>query len=103
MSDRWVKAATLADIPEEGFGLAASADGLDIALFRSGDDIFALENLCPHLGFPLSEGIVQAGEVICSWHGWHVRLSDGQCPRETERARVYPCEVRGPDVYVKIS
>src|SRR5678815_5168900 len=81
---------------------AVRADGLDIALFRWNDHVYAIENLCPHLGFPLSEGIMQMGEVICSWHGWHVRLEDGTCRREREKAKVWECEVREGEIFVKI-
>ena len=44
---------------------------------------------------------MQAGEVICSWHGWHVRLEDGTCRRERERAKVWECRVQGDEVFVK--
>lgn len=99
---QWVRVAKLDELPTEGLGHAVKAEGLALALFRWNDSVYAIEDLCPHLGFPLSEGIMQAGEVICSWHGWHVRLEDGTCRRERERAKVYACEVRGGDVYVEI-
>ena len=102
VSDKWVRVASLSDIPTEGLGHAVKVEGLDIALFRWNDQVYAIEDLCPHLGFPLSEGIMQAGEVICSWHGWHVRLEDGTCRRERERAKVWECEVREGEVFVKI-
>ena len=102
MADKWVRVASLSDVPAEGIGHAVKAEGLDIALFRWNDSVYAIEDLCPHLGFPLSEGIMQLGEIICSWHGWHVRLEDGTCRRERERAKVFACEVRDGDVYVKI-
>jgi nitrite reductase/ring-hydroxylating ferredoxin subunit len=92
----------LSDLPTEGIGHAVKASGLDLALFKWDDKIYAIEDLCPHLGFPLSEGIMQNGEVICSWHGWRVRLDDGTCRRERDRAKVYPCEVRGEEVYVRV-
>src|SRR5687768_18005561 len=43
----------------DGLGFAVKADGIGIALFRWEGRIHAIEDLCPHLGFPLSEGIVQ--------------------------------------------
>jgi nitrite reductase/ring-hydroxylating ferredoxin subunit len=102
VSDKWLRVASLNELPSEGIGHAVKADGLDIALFRWNDRVYAIEDLCPHLGFPLSEGIMQMGEVICSWHGWHVRLEDGTCRRERERAKVWECEVRDSDVFVKV-
>jgi len=102
VSDKWVRVASVAELPSEGIGHAVKAEGLDIALFRWNEGVYAIEDLCPHLGFPLSEGIMQTGEVICSWHGWHVRLEDGSCRRERERAKVWKCEVREGQVFVRL-
>ena len=98
----WVRAADLSELPTEGLGYAVRVSGLQIALFRWEDRIYAVEDLCPHLGFPLSEGVMQSGEVICSWHGWHVRLEDGTCRRERERAKVFKVELRDLEIYVLI-
>jgi nitrite reductase/ring-hydroxylating ferredoxin subunit len=98
----WVRVADLSEIPTEGLGYPVKAEGLELAIFRWNERLFAVEDLCPHMGFPLSEGIMQNGEVICSWHGWHVRLEDGSCRRDRERAKVYPCEVHGTEVWVKL-
>jgi nitrite reductase/ring-hydroxylating ferredoxin subunit len=102
VGDKWVRVASVVELPSEGIGHAVKAEGLDIALFRWNERVYAIEDLCPHLGFPLSEGIMQTGEVICSWHGWHVRLEDGSCRRERERAKVWECEVREGEVFVRI-
>ena len=98
----WVRAAAASELPTEGLGHPIKVAGLQIALFKWEEGIFAIEDLCPHLGFPLSEGVMQSGEVICSWHGWRIRLNDGSCRRERERAKVFPAEVRGDDVFVLI-
>jgi nitrite reductase/ring-hydroxylating ferredoxin subunit len=102
VGDKWVRVASMVELPSEGIGHAVKAEGLDIALFRWNERVYAIEDLCPHLGFPLSEGIMQTGEVICSWHGWHVRLEDGSCRRERERAKVWECEVREGQIFVRI-
>ncbi len=102
MELKWMKAASVEEIPEDGAGHEVKIDGLDIALFQWDQTFYALENFCPHLGFPLTEGAVEDGAVICGWHGWHIRLSDGGCRKERENARTYPVEVRGEAVYVQI-
>ena len=102
MSSKWVRVASLSELPSEGLGHAVKVERLDLPLFQWDERVYAIEDLCPHLGFPLSVGIMQAGEVICSWHGWHVRLEDGTCRREREKAKVWEVDVRGEDVFVKI-
>ena len=32
--------------------------------------VFALKDICPHRGMPLSEGRFDKGEVECCYHGW---------------------------------
>jgi nitrite reductase (NADH) small subunit len=98
----WVRVAGISEIPTEGIGLAVKAEGLGIAIFRWNDRLYAIEDLCPHLGFPLSEGMMLSGVVVCGWHGWRVRLEDGACGREPSCTKVFPCEVRNGEVYVRI-
>lgn len=98
----WIRVARLSEIPSEGLGHPVKADGLGIAIFRHDDQLYAIEDMCPHLGFPLSEGVMQDGVVTCGWHGWHIRLKDGVCGREKVGTKVFPCEVRDGDVYVKL-
>ena len=100
--NKWVRAASVEEVPEDGMGYGVQIEGLDIALFQWDQIFYALENFCPHLGFPLTEGMVQNGEVICGWHGWHVRLSNGSCRRESATAKTYGCEVRGRHLFVEI-
>jgi len=77
VSDNWLRVANLSELPTEGLGHACKGPRPGPRSFSLNDRVYAIEDLCPHLGFPLSEGIMQTGEVICSWHGWHVRLEDG--------------------------
>jgi nitrite reductase (NADH) small subunit len=99
---KWVRVGSVADVPEDGMGHSVTIDGQDIALFQWDQTFYALENLCPHLGFPLTEGIAQDGNIICGWHGWRIRLEDGSCQGKTLTAPTFPCEVRGDDLYLKI-
>ncbi|QGF22402.1 non-heme iron oxygenase ferredoxin subunit [Raineyella fluvialis] len=49
----------------------------DIAVFRVGDDYFALDDMCTHQEALLSRGWVEEGEVVCPLHLARFRLSDG--------------------------
>ena len=101
--NKWVRAASLEEVPDDGSGHEVQIEGLEIALFQWDQAFYAIENLCPHLGFPLTEGMVQNGEVVCGWHGWHIRLLDGTCSKKEAKARTYKCEVRKNDLFVNIS
>jgi len=75
-----------------------------VAVFRSGDAVVAFEDVCPHAGAPLSEGVCKDGEVVCSWHGFRFDAATGECrlfagaPSATPRA----VKIEGGRVFVAI-
>lgn len=58
-------------------GKSVCVGGKPIAVFREGDAFFAIDDVCPHMGAPLSGGYVENGIVTCPWHAWRFRLHDG--------------------------
>jgi nitrite reductase (NADH) small subunit len=78
MSSDWLDIGTLNDIPRRAARVVKTARG-DIAIFRTMDDqIFALDDKCPHKGGPLSQGIVQGESVTCPLHNWVISLKTGE-------------------------
>lgn len=95
----------LTDLPD-GRGTIIRAEGRAIALFRVGEAVFALDNVCPHWGGPLGEGAVNVDrmEVTCPWHGFRFDLRTGGNVLSDVRnaATVYPVEIRDGDIFVTI-
>ena len=58
----------LADLPE-GRGRFVCQAGYDLALFRFGDTVYAIDDACPHAGASLSSGRVEGRRVVCRAHG----------------------------------
>lgn len=48
-----------------------------VLLARYQGQVYALTEICSHLGGPLAEGTLEDGCVICPWHGSRFRLKDG--------------------------
>jgi nitrite reductase (NADH) small subunit len=48
-----------------------------VAIFKIGQEYYALDNVCLHRGGPLGEGTLEGYEVICPWHGWTYDVRDG--------------------------
>jgi nitrite reductase (NADH) small subunit len=93
----------VADIPPLGARVVKSACG-DIALFRNAEDeVFALDDKCPHKGGPLSQGIVYGRKVACPLHNWNVQLEDG-CAVAPDQgcAKTYPIKIEGGAIYLRI-
>ena len=80
-----------------------SDGGPGVALFCTGDRIYAVDNRCPHMGFPLSRGTVQNGILTCHWH--HARFdleSGGTFDPFADDVRVYPTRIVDGDVWVNL-
>lgn len=83
--DGYVIAADSAAV-REGRGLVVQVGNHEVALFRAGDEIHAIDNACPHAGGPLGEGTVADGCVICPLHEWKFDLCTGAGVEPTRAA-----------------
>ena len=54
-------------------------DGTEVALFNVGGKFHAIENFCPHKGYPLADSRLYGGIVECDLHGWRFDVSSGEC------------------------
>jgi len=92
----WIDVGALDDIPAQGARVIKTALGC-VAIFRTaGDEVFALDDRCPHKGGPLSEGIVHGAQVTCPLHTWVFDLSTGQAQgADTGQVTTYPVRVQG--------
>ncbi|GAQ88493.1 hypothetical protein KFL_004330100 [Klebsormidium nitens] len=50
----------------------------DVVVFNTGEGFYAVENSCPHKGWPLAGGSLEGCELRCPWHGWCVDLKTGE-------------------------
>ncbi|WP_260955049.1 nitrite reductase small subunit NirD [Pseudomonas citri] len=74
----WLDICALEDINALGSRIVTGPQG-DIAIFRTSDDeVFALDDRCPHKGGPLSQGLVYGKRVACPLHNWQIDLETGQ-------------------------
>ena len=74
----WIEIVALEEIPKLG-SRVISTDTMTVALFRTSDDqVFALQDACPHKGGPLSQGIVHGTSVTCPLHNWKIDLASGE-------------------------
>ncbi len=77
--------------------------GRALALFRVGDEAFAIDAVCRHREGPLEEGILEGFTVYCPWHGWQYDLKTGACMTARDRdLGAYRVELRDDGVYVYV-
>ena len=53
------------------------AEGRSIAVFYDQGNVYATDNRCPHMGFPLHQGTVRDGILTCHWHHAKFDLASG--------------------------
>jgi nitrite reductase/ring-hydroxylating ferredoxin subunit len=95
-----IHVASMAELTEKGVMVVRGADR-PIAVFAHEGEVSAVDNRCPHMGFPLNQGTVRDGILICHWHEARFELSSG-CTFDlfADDVPAYDVEVRDGEVYV---
>jgi len=99
-TSRFVKAARMADLERKGC-MVLQVEGHTIALFLHQGSLYAIDNRCPHMGFPLDRGTLQDGVLTCHWH--HARFdlaSGGTFDPWADDVRSFPVRVEGDEVWI---
>ena len=91
-----------------------------LLLVRRGDTVYALRDVCPHQGAPLSAGLLtcarkpasvghyepeHSGVIVrCPWHNWEIDVSCGAARHDRERFRIatYPAGIEDDQGFVEV-
>jgi nitrite reductase (NADH) small subunit len=100
----WIAIGSITDIPQRGARCVATPQG-KIAVFRTAEDqVFAIEDHCPHKGGPLSQGIVHGAAVTCPLHNWVISLETGKALGADEGAvKTIPVRVEDGRVLILLA
>ena len=98
---QYVAAGTVEAVRAKGVVLV-EGDGVTIAVFADGDRIAAVDNRCPHMGFPLHRGSLDDGILTCHWHHARFDLASG-CAFDLFADDVPSYEVRIDDGQVLVA
>ncbi|MDD9995655.1 MAG: Rieske 2Fe-2S domain-containing protein, partial [Dehalococcoidia bacterium] len=74
--ERLLNAGSVEEVRARGCTVVTGG-GHAIAVFPIGDRFAAVDNRCPHMGFPLDRGTVSNGILTCHWHHARFDLSSG--------------------------
>ncbi|HLK55907.1 MAG TPA: Rieske (2Fe-2S) protein [Chthonomonadaceae bacterium] len=91
----FVRIAALRDLqPDQA--LLVEVRGSTVAVYLHQGSVYAVDNRCPHMGFPLHKGSLKDGILTCHWHHARFDLScGGTFDIWADDVRGYPVEVRG--------
>ena len=102
VSDHFVRSLPLADVQEKSLVSTTVGDRV-VALVWHEDEVYAVDNRCPHMGFPMDQGSVRNGILTCHWH--HARFdlqSGGTFDLWADDVPAFPVEIREGDVWVDV-
>ena len=73
MSERWIDVDALEHLPVDR-PLGRMVEGVSLVFLRRDDVVVAIADRCPHQTFPLSEGRLREGKLVCALHGWEFEV-----------------------------
>src|SRR6516162_5428890 len=101
LSRDFVLAGSLEELTAKG-RLVLHGDHRPILVIYDHGRVFALDNRCPHMGFPLERGSVEDGILTCHWHHARFDLESG-CTFDlwADDVPIFPVELRNGEIWVK--
>ena len=96
-----IRVASVDELKEKGCIVVNGHDG-PIAVFHHDDgQVHAVDNRCPHMGFPLHRGTIKDGILTCHWHHADFDLESG-CTFDlfADDVPVFAVEKRNGDIWV---
>jgi 3-phenylpropionate/trans-cinnamate dioxygenase ferredoxin subunit len=99
----FVRACSASEVAD-GQAHRVEVDGLEVAIVRDGEDLYAIEDECSHAQVALSEGDIEGCEIECWMHGSRFDLRTGKPigPPATEPVPIFPVHLDGTDVLIDI-
>ncbi|MEH2085734.1 Rieske (2Fe-2S) protein [Nostoc sp.] len=102
-TDNYIRVAQLAEVQAAG-SLLVHKEKHTIALFYSNNTVYAIDNRCPHMGFPLQGSTCKDGIVTCPWHYARFDLaSGGTFDSWADDVPCFPVEIRDGEVWVNLA
>jgi nitrite reductase/ring-hydroxylating ferredoxin subunit len=103
MSTVWTPVFSADRVPA-GKSRLFKKDGLQVAVFRvENGTLYAVDNRCPHEGYPLMQGTVDDCTLTCNWHNYKFDLRDGACVMGEEAVRSFPVRENDGQIEVDLS
>lgn len=89
------------EIPEGDFVKLIKLEGKKICLIKYENNLYAVQNTCPHAGGILSGGWCKNGHIVCPIHRYEYSLQTGRgATGQGDYIDIYPVEERVNGVYI---
>jgi nitrite reductase (NADH) small subunit len=97
----YVKIANESDLPPMDEAKEFSCGARAVCIANVNGTYSAMDNVCPHRGGPLGQGMIEGGKVVCPWHGWAWDSKTGATELDSNiKVQVYAMKIENGDVLV---
>lgn len=98
----WIDAGPAQEL-REGQAKSLAVGRRMVAIVRSGESFYAIEDICTHDGAPLTGGEIEGNEIICPRHGARFCLRTGEAltPPAYEPVRVFATKLENGHLWVR--
>jgi nitrite reductase (NADH) small subunit/3-phenylpropionate/trans-cinnamate dioxygenase ferredoxin subunit len=102
MASDFQTVAKVGSIPE-GQGAAFRVNGRMVAVFRTEEGYYAIDDFCPHMAASLAGGHLEDGIVTCPWHAWRFHVRDGTwCDNPKIRVDSFEVRIQSDEIQVRV-
>lgn len=98
----FVRICARADLPPSGEAREIAVGERLFCVANDRGSISVMDNVCPHRGGPLGQGMIEGGKIICPWHAWAFDLKTGESHPLASRVPVHEVKIEGDDVLAKL-
>jgi nitrite reductase (NADH) small subunit len=100
---QWTRIASKSELPAAGEAREFDCNGKMVCIANLDGDLSAMDNVCPHRGGPLGQGVIEGNKLVCPWHGWQFDPKTGAVSHAPDqKVPMYPVKVEGDDVLVEV-
>lgn len=101
--NEFVRIGSAAELPAPGEAREFECGAHTICVANVVGTYAAVDNVCPHRGGPLGQGVVEGTKIVCPWHGWEFDLATGNNPFTPNLSvAAYDLKIDGDEVYARL-
>ncbi len=96
-----IRVASVSELPEEGEAREFAVGDKVFCIAKIHGEYRALDNMCPHRGGALGQGVVDGPLIVCPWHGWQIHTETGRTMQDRELGvKVYEVKIEADEVLI---
>jgi len=100
---KYVKVANITDLPKNQMRVY-DVNGQEILVVNVEGELYAVNNQCPHLGYPLFFGSLEGDVLTCGFHNakFNVRTGKSVGPVTGKSLKIFQVKIRDSSIFIEV-